>query len=72
MRLLYLFSCLCLFSLSQQQPVGEPKHGDPALDEYLRQILEMLRGWMAGGYPDLGIPVLDPFDVPKFEIPHIE
>ena len=62
--------CFSLASISDQQPLHGA--GDPVLDEYLRQILEMLRGFMIDGYPDLSIPVLDPFEVPKFEIPHIE
>jgi hypothetical protein len=45
---------------------------DPALDAYLRAILESLKEQMPVGIPELGIPPLDPFDVPHFDIPHIE
>merc|ERR1719348_2917586 len=45
---------------------------DDGLDEYLRQILELLKAQMPEGIPDLGIPPLDPFQVPHFDIPPIE
>merc|ERR1719219_1862657 len=41
-------------------------------DDSLRAILEQLRASMGVGIPELGIPVLDPFEVPHFDIPHIE
>jgi len=45
---------------------------DDSLDNYLRLVLEKLRESMPTGLPDLGIPPLDPFEVPHFDIPHIE
>jgi len=45
---------------------------DDNLDAYLRQILELLKAQMPGGIPDLGIPPLDPLQVPHFDIPPIE
>merc|ERR1719158_747664 len=45
---------------------------DDGLDAYLKQILEMLKEQMPEGVPDLGIPPLDPFQVPHFDIPPIE
>ena len=45
---------------------------DDSLDQYIREILEMLKSLMPAGIPDLGIPPLDPFEVPHFDIPHIE
>merc|ERR1719348_2799861 len=45
---------------------------DDNLDAYLRQILELLKAQMPEGIPDLGIPPLDPFQVPHFDIPPIE
>ena len=45
---------------------------DDNLDAYLKQILEMLKEQMPEGVPDLGIPPLDPFQVPHFDIPPIE
>ena len=45
---------------------------DDNLDAYLKEILELLKAQMPGGIPDLGIPPLDPFQVPHFDIPHIE
>jgi len=45
---------------------------DDSLDQYLREILELLKSQMPGGIPDLGIPPLDPFNIPAFDIPHIE
>merc|ERR1712110_371101 len=44
---------------------------DDSLDNYLKAILEMLKAAMPTGIPELGIPVLDPFAVPHFDIPHI-
>jgi len=52
--------------------VSRPTARDDELDEYLRQILELLKMMMTTGNPDLGLPVLDPFEVPHFDIPHIE
>ena len=45
---------------------------DDSFDNYIRAVLEMLRAAMPTGIPDLGNPVLDPFAVPHFDIPHIE
>ena len=42
------------------------------MDDYIKAILEELRAAMPTGIPELGIPILDPFDVPHFDIPHIE
>merc|ERR1712088_101361 len=39
---------------------------------YLRAILEEFRNAMTVGIPEINIPVLDPFEVPHFDIPHIE
>ena len=64
---LFLTLSLSLITLSEQKPVG-----DPAVDDFLKQILELLKQMMPAGIPDLGIPPLDPFEVPEFEIPHIE
>merc|ERR550519_1402683 len=44
---------------------------DPQVDAYLEKILELFKAQMPTGIPDLGIPVLDPFAVPHFDIPHI-
>ena len=45
---------------------------DDSVDNYIKAILEELRAAMPTGIPELGIPILDPFDVPHFDIPHIE
>ena len=45
---------------------------DDNLDAYLKEILELLKAQMPGGIPDLGIPPLDPFLVPHFDIDPIE
>merc|ERR1712110_936124 len=44
---------------------------DDSLDNYIKAILELLKAGMPTGIPELGIPVLDPFAVPHFDIPHI-
>lgn len=48
-----------------------PVNKDDSLDNYLKEVLEMLKAAMPTGIPELGIPILDPFDVPHFDIPHI-
>ncbi len=48
-----------------------PVNRDDSVDEYLKAVLEMLKASMPTGIPELGIPILDPFDVPHFDIPHI-
>ena len=45
---------------------------DEALDQYIKEILETLKSLMPTGIPDLGIPPLDPLEVPHFDIPPIE
>merc|ERR1712032_1342889 len=45
---------------------------DPAIDEYIAAILELLKTQMPTGIPDLGIPPLDPFEVPHFDIDPID
>merc|ERR1711970_717235 len=57
---------LSLLALSQQKALRDP------VDDFLRQILELLKQMMPEGNPALGIPPLDPFEVPHFDIPHIE
>ena len=63
---IFLILTISLVSLSQQKPVKDP------VDDFLKQILELLKQMMPDGIPELGIPPLDPFDVPHFDIPHIE
>merc|ERR1719397_1095736 len=62
----FLILSFSLIALSQQKSVTDP------VDDFLKQILELLKQLMPVGIPDLGIPPLDPFDVPHFDIPHIE
>jgi len=62
-----------LLFISTLVALGQPMAlGDPAVDEYLAQILELLKAAMPAGIPDLGIPPLDPFAVPHFDIPPID
>ena len=48
-----------------------PVNKDDSLDNYIKAILEQFKAAMPTGIPELNIPVLDPFDVPHFDIPHI-
>merc|ERR1712241_313141 len=57
---------LSFIALSQQKALRDP------VDDFLKQILELLKQMMPEGNPALGIPPLDPFEVPHFDIPHIE
>jgi len=52
-------------------PIQKTDNKDDSLDNYIKAILELLKAGMPTGFPDLGIPVLDPFAVPHFDIPHI-
>merc|ERR1711936_1190969 len=45
---------------------------DDNLDQYIKEIPEMLKSMMPAGIPELGIPPLDPLEVPHFDIPHID
>jgi len=45
---------------------------DDGIDQYIRDILELLKAQMPNGIPELGIPPLEPFEVPHFDIPHID
>jgi hypothetical protein len=58
---------LSVLALAQAKAVE-----DPELDAYIRAILELFKAQMSTGIPELGIPVLDPFDIPHFDIPHID
>merc|ERR1712130_701444 len=40
---------------------------DDNIDQYIRDILELIKSQMPNGIPDLGIPPLDPFEVPHFD-----
>ena len=48
-----------------------PERGTP-IDEFLVKILELLREQLPNGISEAGIPPLEPFNLPKFEVPHIE
>ena len=63
---IFLILTFSLVGLSHQKPVKDP------VDDFLKQILELLKQMMPDGIPELGIPPLDPFNVPHFDIPHIE
>lgn len=65
---------LCLLTGSTTAvPVNNKEvNKDDSVDNYIKAILEELRAAMPTGIPELGIPILDPFDVPHFDIPHIE
>ena len=78
-----VFALLSLSALGQGKALR-----DPAVDEYIAAILELLKTQMPtgsfracflvlrdcefSGIPDLGIPPLDPFEVPHFDIDPIE
>ena len=57
-----------LVSITIEKPHG---HSNP-VDEFLKQILELLKIMMPSGIPELDIPPLDPFEVPAFDDIHIE
>ena len=40
-------------------------------DLYLKSILSNFSSIMETGYPEIGVPILDPFHVPDFDIPQI-
>merc|ERR1712037_635452 len=40
---------------------------DDNIDQYIRDILELIKSQMPNGIPDLGIPPLDPFDIPHID-----
>merc|ERR1711909_46509 len=50
---------------------GSNVGADESVDAYLRAVLDTFRDHMQEGFPDLHIPVLDPFAVPHFDIDHI-
>lgn len=61
---LYLYPLLVLLTFPSSR-------ADDSLDNYIRAVLEQFKSQMTTGIPDLGIPILDPFAVPHFDIPHI-
>ena len=44
---------------------------DQPFDFYLKSILSNFSSIMEAGYPEIGVPILDPFHVPDFDIPQI-
>merc|ERR1712012_464811 len=62
-----------VFALLSLSALGHGKVlRDPAVDEYIAAILELLKTQMPAGIPDLGIPPLDPFEAPHFDIDPID
>ena len=45
---------------------------DTPIDDFLVEILEVLREKLPAGIAETGIPPLDPFDLPDLEVPNIE
>ena len=70
MKFLAILALFGIFHGTNSIPLA--KTVDDSLDNYIKAVLETFKASMPTGIPELGIPVLDPFDVPKFEIPHIE
>ena len=58
-----------LVSVTATRSIVDSK--DDYLDQYLEELLELLKSKMPDGFPDFGIPALDPFSVPYFHIPQI-
>lgn len=67
MKTIGLLVCLCLVATTLENPMRI----NP-VDEFLKQILEILKEMMPTGIPELNIPPLDPFEVPEFDDIHIE
>jgi len=58
---------ICFFVSADFQPLTN----DP-IDDFLKEVLELIRLIMITGSPELGVPVLDPFEVPEFEDIHLD
>ena len=71
MKTIGLLVCLCLVATTFETPVIDEFPFNP-VDEFLKQILEILKEMMPTGIPELDIPPLDPFEVPEFDDIHIE
>jgi len=67
MKVLILTILFCSFVSANIQPLSK----DP-IDDFLKQLLELIRVIMITGSPELGVPVLDPFQVPEFEDIHLD
>ena len=65
------FSFITFLALSCCISAGAERD-TPSIDEFLVKILQLLREQMPTGISEAGIPPLEPFDLPKFEVPHIE
>merc|ERR1711868_247606 len=66
MKLVTLLLCFALFAASS----GQPLVGD-LVDDFLKQILDLIKQVMPDGIPELGIPPLDPFEVPPIDDIHL-
>ena len=67
MKTIGLLVCLCLVATTLETPMRR----NP-VDDFLKQILEILKEMMPTGIPELDVPPLDPFEVPEFDDIHIE
>ena len=67
MKIVTLLLCFSLFAASSSQPL----QGDP-VDDFLKQILDLIKQVMPDGIPELGIPPLDPFEVPPIDDIHLK
>ena len=64
------FSFITFLALSSCISAGPGR--DTPIDEFLVKILQLLRELMPTGISEAGIPSLEPFDLARFEVPHIE
>ena len=57
-------------SFDDQKTVIDDNIDNP-FDAELKTILQNFTTVMKKGYPEIGIPILDPYIVPQFDVPHI-
>nr|XP_027218544.1 uncharacterized protein LOC113811073 [Penaeus vannamei] len=69
---LYFFLALSPLLVCASRPSSQRDLRDESVDNYIRLVLENFAEAMKTGIPVLGIPVLDPLEVGKVEIPNIE
>ena len=69
MKIVILLLCFSLFAASSGQHL---QLQDDPVDDFLKQILDLIKQLMPDGIPELGIPPLDPFEVPPFDDIHVK
>lgn len=73
LKLAVLFALLVLGSEGRTRGVQQLNQPDmDTISQYIKMVLENLKKEMPKGFPELGIPPLDPLNIPFIDVPRIK